>query len=177
MTKTPTPLFESYKRFRNLNFSRVIDELPLVSGKGNKAAIISVRDEYIEAYLKRYRTTLSLPPLPSYKESTPLVTTVRGRAGLSDRYIRALIQIVFDKSLQRMKDEGQTDLEMDKLRSASLHWLRHTATTFDAPFRDIKDLQADLRHESMSTTQNTYYNSLDQNRAKSVKGLRIKDRG
>ena len=45
-----------------------------VVGKGNKAAIISVRDEYIEAYLKRYRTTLSLPPLPSYKESTPLVT-------------------------------------------------------------------------------------------------------
>lgn len=61
--------------------------------------------------------------------------------------------------------------------SAFLHWLRHTAATFDAPFRDIKDLQADLRHESMSTTQNTYYNSLDQNRAKSVKGLGIKDRG
>lgn len=148
-----------------------------VVGKGNKAAKISVRDEYIEAYLKRYRTTLSLPPLPSHKESTPLVTTVSGRAGLSDRYIRALIQMVFDKSLQRMKDEGQTDLEMDKLRSASLHWLRHTAATFDAPFRDIKDLQADLRHESMSTTQNTYYNSLDQNRAKSVKRLGIKDRG
>lgn len=37
-----------------------------VVGKGNKAAKISVRDEYIEAYLKRYRTTLSLPPfLPS----------------------------------------------------------------------------------------------------------------
>jgi len=148
-----------------------------VVGKGNKSAKVSVRDEYIEDYLKRYRTTLSLPPLPSYKESTPLVTTVRGRAGLSDRYIRALIQMVFDKSLQRMKDEGQTDLEMDKLRSASLHWLRHTAATFDAPFRDIKDLQADLRHESMSTTQNTYYNALDQNRAKSVKGLGIKDRG
>ncbi|CRL98072.1 hypothetical protein [Pseudomonas sp. 24 E 1] len=35
-----------------------------VVGKGNKAAKISVRDEYIEAYLKRYRTTLSLPPFP-----------------------------------------------------------------------------------------------------------------
>jgi hypothetical protein len=29
----------------------------------------------------------------------------------------------------------------------------------------------------MSTTQNTYYNSLDQNQAKSVKGLGTKDRG
>ncbi|HEY0286247.1 MAG TPA: site-specific integrase [Pseudomonas sp.] len=148
-----------------------------VVGKGNKAAKISVRDEYIEDYLKRYRATLSLPPLPSHKESTPLVRTISGRGGLSDRHIRALIQMVFDRSLQRMKDEGQTDLEMDKLRSASLHWLRHTAATFDAPFRDIKDLQADLRHENMSTTQNTYYNSLDQKRAKSIKGLGIKDRG
>jgi integrase len=144
-----------------------------VVGKGNKAAKVSVREEYIEDYLKRYRTTLSLPPLPSHKECTPLVKTIRGRAGLSGRHIRALIQLVFDRSLQRMKDEGQSDLDMDILRSASLHWLRHTAATFDAPLRDIKDLQADLRHESMSTTQNTYYNSLDQKRAKSVKGLGI----
>lgn len=86
-------------------------------------------------------------------------------------------QTKHDDLARGVKDEGQTDLEMDKLRSASLHWLRHTAATFDAPFRDIKDLQADLRHESMSTTQNTYYNALDQNRAKSVKGLGIKDRG
>lgn len=85
--------------------------------------------------------------------------------------------MVFDKSLQRMKYEGRSDLKMDKLRSASQQRLRHTAATFDAPFRDIKDLQADLRHERMSTTQNTYYNSLDQNRAKSVKGFAIRYRG
>jgi hypothetical protein len=35
----------------------------------------------------------------------------------------------------------------------------------------MKDLQADLRHNSLSTTQNTYYNSLDGQRARSVKGL------
>ena len=38
----------------------------------------------------------------------------------------------------------------------------------------MKDLQADLRHNSLSTTQNTYYNSLDEQRAQSVKSLRIK---
>lgn len=31
-----------------------------VVGKGNKAPKVSVRDEYIEDYLKRYRSTLSL---------------------------------------------------------------------------------------------------------------------
>ena len=38
----------------------------------------------------------------------------------------------------------------------------------------MKDLQADLRHNSLSTTQNVYYNTLDDQRAHSVKGLKIK---
>ncbi|ERU30862.1 hypothetical protein Q092_06189 [Pseudomonas aeruginosa CF77] len=100
--------------------------------------------------------------------------TPKGRAGLSDRHVRLLLQEVFDRSLERMANEGWSDDQIDKLRSASLHWLRHTAATFDAPYRDMKDLQADLRHNSLHTTQNTYYNSLDEQRAHSVKGLKIK---
>lgn len=145
-----------------------------VVGKGNKAAKISVRDDYIQSYLVRYRVHLRLPPLPSAHENTPLIGSLKGRAGLSDRHIRLLLQEVFDRSLARMAEEGWSDDEIDQLRSASLHWLRHTSATFDAPHRDMKDLQADLRHNSMSTTQNTYYNSLDEQRAHSVKGLKIK---
>ncbi|MBC8649326.1 site-specific integrase [Pseudomonas sp. MTM4] len=143
-------------------------------GKGNKAAKISIRDDYIHAYLMRYRVHLGLPPLPSAHESTPLIASLKGRAGLSDRHIRLLLQELFDRSLARMSEEGWSDDEIDQLRSASLHWLRHTSATFDAPHRDMKDLQADLRHSSMSTTQNTYYNSLDEQRAHSVKGLKVK---
>lgn len=145
-----------------------------VIGKGNKAAKISVRDDYVQHYLVRYRRHLQLPPLPSPAEKTPLITTLKGRAGLSDRHVRLLLQEVFDRSLQRMASEGWSDDQVDQLRSASLHWLRHTAATFDAPHRDMKDLQADLRHNSLSTTQNTYYNSLDEQRAHSVKALKIK---
>ncbi len=145
-----------------------------VVGKGNKAAKISIRDDYIQTYLVRYRQHLQLPPLPSAHEKTPLISTLKGRAGLSDRHIRLLLQDVFDRSLARMAEEGWSDDEIDQLRSASLHWLRHTSATFDAPHRDMKDLQADLRHNSLSTTQNTYYNSLDEQRAHSVKGLKLK---
>lgn len=145
-----------------------------VVGKGNKAAKISVRDDYIEQYLMRYRRHLGLPGLPSPHESHPLLTTLKGRAGLSDRHLRLLLQEVFDRALARMQAEGWTSDEIDHLRSASLHWLRHTSATFDAPYRDMKDLQADLRHNSLSTTQNTYYNSLDEQRAHSVKKLPIK---
>jgi site-specific recombinase XerC len=145
-----------------------------VVGKGNKAAKISVRDEYIDRYLVRYRHFLNLSPLPSPQEKTPLISTLNGRGGLSDRYVRSILQVVFDRSLQRMQSEGWSEDEIDQLRSASLHWLRHTAATFDAPFREMKDLQADLRHNSLSTTQNTYYNALDEQRAKSVKGLKMR---
>lgn len=145
-----------------------------VVGKGNKAAKISVRDEYIQRYLVRYRQSLRLSPLPSPQEKTPLVATLKGRGGLSDRHIRSLLQVVFDRALHRMQSEGWSEDEIDQLRSASLHWLRHTAATFDAPFRDMKDLQADLRHNSLSTTQNIYYNSLDEQRARSVKELKMR---
>ena len=145
-----------------------------VVGKGNKAAKISARDDYIQNYLVRYRRSLGLSSLPSPQEKTPLIATLKGRGGLSDRHIRALLQSVFDRSLQRMQCDGWSEDEIDHLRSASLHWLRHTAATFDAPLRDMKDLQADLRHSSLSTTQNTYYNSLDEQRAASIKGLKMK---
>ncbi len=145
-----------------------------VVGKGNKAAKISIRDEFIQNYLVRYRQHLQLSPLPSAHEKTPLISTLKGRGGLSDRHIRLVLQELFDRAIVRMAEEGWSNDEIDQLRSASLHWLRHTSATFDAPYRDMKDLQADLRHNSLSTTQNTYYNSLDEQRAYSVKNLSIK---
>lgn len=145
-----------------------------VVGKGNKSAKISVRDDYVQTYLVRYRQYRQLSALPSPHEKLPLISTLKGRAGLSDRHVRLLLQQVFDQSLLRMRREGWNDDEIDQLRSASLHWLRHTSATFDAKHRDMKDLQADLRHNSLSTTQNTYYNSLDEQRAHSVKDLKVK---
>ena len=145
-----------------------------VVGKGNKSAKISVRDDYIQSYLTRYRRHLGLPALPSPHETQPLLRTLDGRGGLSDRHIRLLLQGVFDRALATMQKDGWSADEVDALRSASLHSLRHTAATFDAPLRDMKDLQADLRHNSISTTQNTYYNTLDEQRASSVKGLKIR---
>ncbi len=147
-----------------------------VVGKGNKAGKISVRDDYVENYLKRWRLHQGLSPLPGFRETTPLIATRRGRAGLSDRHIRLLLQEVFDRALERMQAENWADEDVSRLRAASLHWLRHTSATFDAPHRDMKDLQVDLRHNSLSTTQNVYYNSEDEKRAYSAKRLPMKER-
>ncbi|QCT95486.1 site-specific integrase (plasmid) [Stutzerimonas degradans] len=145
-----------------------------VVGKGNKAAKISVRDDYMNTYMARYRRYLGLPAVPVTGERTPLLTALNGRAGLSDRQIRLLVQGVFDQALERMKEDAWSEDEIANLHDASLHWLRHTSATFDAPLRDAKDLQADLRHESMRTTLDIYYNSLDDQRASSVKRLPVR---
>lgn len=145
-----------------------------VLGSGNNETKISVRDEYVEVYLTRYRRYIGLPSLPSPYETHPMLTTLSGRAGLTSRRISQLLQAVFDRSAERMIKEGWDNYDVDHLRSASLYWLRHTSATIDAPHREMKDLQADLRHSWLSTTQSTYYNTLDEQRVHSIKTLPIK---
>lgn len=147
-----------------------------VIGKGNKSAKISVKDEYMRVWMARYRLFLGMTPSPSSDDSAPLLESVKGRAGLSEGHIRSVVQEVFDKALERMKDDGFPDDDIKHLRSASLHWLRHTSATADAKVRDHKDLQADLRHESLATTVDTYYSSRDEERHRSNKNLSIEDR-
>jgi site-specific recombinase XerD len=147
-----------------------------VIGKGNKSARISVKDEYINVWMARYRRFLGLAPAPSPEDSAPLLQSLNGRAGLSAGHIRTLVQEVFDNALDRMRADGFPDDDIRNLRSASLHWLRHTSATADAKVRDHKDLQADLRHQSLATTVDTYYNSRDEERHRSNKNLSIEDR-
>ncbi|MFG0670880.1 tyrosine-type recombinase/integrase [Pseudomonas sp. xss_1] len=147
-----------------------------VVGKGNKRAKVAVREQYVQRYLTRYRNFLGLPSLPSPHEKTPLLSSLSGRPGLTTRSVRAIVQSVFDRAVDKMIEEGRSSYEIEGLRSASTHWLRHTAATFDAPWRDPKDLQADMRHTNISTTQNTYYSSHDDKRAFSVKKLGLKNR-
>lgn len=147
-----------------------------VIGKGNKSARVSVKDEYINVWMARYRMYLGLSPAPSPNDSLPLLQSLKGRAGLSAGHVRSLVQEVFDNALVRMQADGFPDDDVKNLRSASLHWLRHTSATADAKVRDHKDLQADLRHQSLATTVDTYYNSRDEERHRSNKNLSIEDR-
>lgn len=143
------------------------------SGKGGKKANITVKPAFLP-FLKRYRASRNLTPLPARGETTPLLTAHNGRGGLGARHIRTLVQEVFDRALARMQAEGRTEEECRQLQDATVHWLRHTGATFDAPFRPAKHLQLDLRHASLNTTQDIYYNSIDEERAASSHGLGIR---
>lgn len=72
-----------------------------------------------------------------------------------------------------MTAERRSEDEINNLRSAS-QCLRHISATFDATFPEMRDLQADLRHNSLSTTQNTYNNPMDEQRVHSVKHPKLK---
>lgn len=144
-----------------------------VVGKGNVQDKIAVRPECVE-HLVRYRKWLGLPDYPYPGETEPLLRTSRGRAGLTDRQVRNDVQRVFDRAIERMQEESFDEGDVATLRSASLHWFRHTGATFDAPYRSPKNLQADMRHKSLATTQNTYYNTLDDERASEVANLSLR---
>lgn len=141
-------------------------------GKGNVQASVAVKPDYL-SYLTRYRRSRGLSDLPFSGEDSPLLTKLDGRPGLTDRHVRAIVQEVFDAALVTMKTEGRPEGELSKLRTVTLHWLRHTGATHDAPFRERKHLQADLRHKSYATTD-IYYDTDDAERAAGVAGLKIR---
>tara|TARA_R110002124_G_scaffold128157_19_gene288740 strand:+ start:37456 stop:38733 length:1278 start_codon:yes stop_codon:yes gene_type:complete len=144
-----------------------------VVGKGNVQDKIAVKPDCIH-YLKRYRKHLGLPEYPAAGDSDPLLSTAHGRAGMTDRQLRKDVQAVLDRTVLKMQEEGFPEEDVSNLRSTSLHWFRHTGATFDAPYRSPKNLQADMRHKSLATTQNIYYSTLDDERAAEVEGLTIR---
>lgn len=144
-----------------------------VVGKGNKEAEITVKPSFLP-YLTRYRKSRKLSDLPYAGETTPLLVKQSGKAGITDRHIRVIVQMAFDRARSEMLKEGRSEEEAQSFLTASLHWLRHTGATFDAPFREKKHLQMDLRHESLSTTEDIYYNDQAEERASSSHGLGIR---
>ncbi|WP_256679083.1 site-specific integrase [Pseudomonas sp. MWU12-2323] len=144
-----------------------------VVGKGNVQDKIAVRPDCM-LYLSRYREFRELSKFPAPGDSEPLLRTLRGRPGLTSRQVRDDVQAVFDRAVERMKQDAFPDYEISALRAATLHWFRHTGATFDAPYRSPKNLQADMRHKSLATTQNIYYNTLNDERTAEVAKLSLR---
>lgn len=120
-------------------------------GKGNKERQISVSDAMIDA-LKRYRSYLGLSPLPSPGEQTPLIMRNNARAPISStRHIRSIVQYCFDRAYERMRDDGLQDDALE-LRSATVHWLRHTGISEDVKTRPREHVRDDAGHGSSAIT-------------------------
>ena len=120
-------------------------------GKGNKSRNITVSDSMLNA-LRRYRSYLDLPPLPSLGEQTPLVSKQRGQGAInSTRQIRTIVQQCFDRAYQRMADDNLRE-DADQLKAATVHWLRHTGISDDVKTRPREHVRDDAGHGSSAIT-------------------------
>jgi integrase len=119
-------------------------------GKGNKMRQIAVSDTLLEA-LKEYRTYLGLSPLPAPDDQTPLIHKEKGKGPLeSTRVIRHLIQQCFDTAVYELRQHDPEEGEM--LRSATVHWLRHTGISEDVKHRPREHVRDDAGHSSSAIT-------------------------
>jgi len=144
-----------------------------VTGKGNKNRTITVCDDMLNA-LKRYRKHLELPLLPLLDEQVPLVPKVKGNGPVtSTRQIRKIVQACFDNAFQRMKKDGLVDDALD-LKTATVHWLRHTGISEDVKTRPREHVRDDAGHASMATTDR-YIDSDARERHASGRSKRLKE--
>jgi site-specific recombinase XerD len=120
-------------------------------GKGNKERDISVSNAMLDA-LKRYRIYLGLSSLPAPGETTPLIAKTHGNKPIEGtRHIRKIVQLCFDKTMERLNADGfKEDAEM--LLSATVHWLRHTGISEDVKIRPREHVRDDAGHSSSAIT-------------------------
>lgn len=120
-------------------------------GKGNKMRQIAVSESMLEA-LKDYRGYLGYSPLPSPDDQEPLIPKERGSGGLQNtRVIRQLIQYCFDTAVRQLQTNNEHE-EAEMLRSATVHWLRHTGISEDVKHRPREHVRDDAGHSSGAIT-------------------------
>ncbi len=120
-------------------------------GKGNKERQITVSDSMLNA-LKRYRSSLNLSPLPDPSDTQALIIKNKGKGAItSTRHIRQIVQDCFDQAVTRMENDQLGD-DAEELKSATVHWLRHTGISDDVKTRPREHVRDDAGHGSSAIT-------------------------
>lgn len=162
------PKMNDFKRDQNKEwwFSTV--------GKGNKAREIAVSQKMLSA-LKRWRLYLGLAALPSVDDQSPLLPKLQGNGGIrSANQIRNIVQNCFDQSIVRLEAARHHE-EAQNLRTATVHWLRHTGISDDVKHRPREHVRDDAGHSSGQTTD--LYIDIDRrDRHRSAKHKPLKDK-
>jgi len=144
-----------------------------ITGKGNKARKITVSDAMLGAF-KRYRSHRGLSPLPTPDDNSSLIPKQLGSGPMtSTRHLRSILQNCFDKAYESMKLDGLEEDAAD-LKTATVHWLRHTGISEDVKTRPREHVRDDAGHQTMQTTDR-YIESDDRERHQPGRGKRIID--
>jgi len=154
-------------------------------GKGNKNRKIAVRPEMLKA-LKRFRKSRGLTPLPTLGEQDmPLLIRLRRNetdkgkskdvnnigAIASTRQVRLIAEESFDLARARMLESKEDLRDIESLKAASAHWLRHTGISDDVQNRQREHVRDDAGHSTLAITDR-YINSDDNERHESAQKKR-----
>ena len=135
----------------------------VVYGKGNKQDDIAVNNKVIRA-LQDYRVHMGLSKLPYASEETPLILMRGGKKAIrSTRHIRDLISVAINKTIENAVANEWDKTDIERLKSFTAHWLRHTGISDGAIHRPIDHVRRDARHSSLATTS-IYIESEDSER-------------
>lgn len=114
-----------------------------VNGKGGKVRTVKIRPD-LWSLVCRYRTKKGLPIGLDANDNRPFFTNRKGNR-VSDVYLRRVI--------------GECAKEAGIAKDVSPHWLRHSAATHAlAGGADLLQVQNDLGHASLTTTQRYLHN-------------------
>jgi site-specific recombinase XerD len=122
-----------------------------VIGKGKKLREIPIPDALLTA-LKAFRGAIDLsPPLPKFREKTPLIPMQNLVDPINTRRINQIVRWAFN--LGAVEYNLTEPRKASKLRAASPHWLRHSYVTYllesGAP---LKVVQENAGHSDVGTT-------------------------
>jgi site-specific recombinase XerD len=121
-----------------------------VTGKGQRQERIPVNQDMLQA-LQAYRSFLGLSPLPQPGETTPLVLSLKGTAGITANMIYRVIKDLFGQAAARL--QATDPYQAQRLRQASTHWLRHTSITHQAAAGiELRFVRRSARHAKLDTT-------------------------
>jgi len=121
-------------------------------GKGGKPASIPLSQAFIES-LKRYRQSLNKPSLPIAGKKEAFFFSLSGKKPLTSRQaIHNIFKSLIDSIItdtQQLDDNSQAE----RLRSSSIHWLRHSFVTVGLDTTgDIPAIAELARHSDIKTT-------------------------
>lgn len=150
-----------------------------VLGKGKKRRLVPATTELM-VELMHYRRALGLPDLPRQGESAPLLFPQTWKrpdqlehpwpAQLTRGAVHIIVKNVFAMASARWRNEGRGEAQAEKLKSASAHWMRHTAGSSLANATDIRHARDTLGHANLSTTS-VYVHSEDDVRHAAVSAV------
>lgn len=122
-------------------------------GKGNKIRQIAVSDAMLDALCHYRLSYLDLPAFPLPGEQTPLIGHRKNPNNpiTSDFTIRALVQNYFNLAADKLSAEGD-EHAANIMRTATVHWLRHTGISEDVKHRPREHVRDDAGHSSSATT-------------------------